>query len=118
MFSERFKQVVDSLGINTKAMVQAVGFSEAGFYKMLRNNSMKVCDMERFCEFMRISPSIFWDQSKLSDLITGQPPNFVKDSEIEYSGEASDLLAQKDQQIRTLQSELLDCYRKLHFPKP
>lgn len=70
------KRLIKEKGITMTDVINSVGMSQAGFYKMLNSNSVKVETLEKIAAFFNVDISYFFvDPSNRSFWIPPPPPS-------------------------------------------
>jgi DNA-binding Xre family transcriptional regulator len=56
---ERIKQIADKKGVKMEHIYNSIGMTNAGFYRMLKNNSFKVDTLLKIAETLKVNPVEF-----------------------------------------------------------
>lgn len=59
----RIKYLIEKRNISARSLCEKIGMSEAGFYKMLRLETIKVKTLEQIAELLNVNPQYFFDNN-------------------------------------------------------
>lgn len=117
----KLKEVIKSKGFSFRQLCIQINKSEAGFHKMIKDETMKVEDLEKISELLKVSPGVFFDTHPYN-LIDSVSLTNVSESKVNYhkgdkffSNETEQLKAE----IANLRNELkykdemIELYRKI-----
>jgi len=96
---ERIKRLTEQRKIPTKKLAAAIGMSEQNYYRMVRENSIKLQTLSKILEFLRIDESDFFSDSFGSNIHPDK--QLVTEPAIKYthSKDTKTALIEKDLQI-------------------
>ena len=87
----KLKNIIEEKGYTIRQIAESIEITEAGFHKMIRNESMKVGTLERICSVVGINPATLWSENNVE--IAAEPS-------IEYG------------KLNKKEKELMDLYRE------
>lgn len=89
-------------------LATALDFTEAGFYAMLKNDTMKVKTLEKVAAILEVSPCEFFEPT------ISYNNNYVNDPIAAYSGNKTNLIIEtQNRVIELLTNELEQCRAQL-----
>jgi len=115
--SERIKKVIKNQNLTLSEVSTKIGFTETGFYKMLKNGDFKISTLQKIAEVLGLPVSYFFSESTESEHLgsiirTIVPNNQIDSKEIEYLKRENTHL----KQLLKAKEEIIELFKKL-IPK-
>jgi hypothetical protein len=89
-------------------LATSLDFTEAGFYSMIKNDTMKVRTLEKVAAILKVSPCVFFDPGEI-DL-----NNMVNEAAPAYTGNKTNIIIEtQNRVIELLTNELEQCRARL-----
>lgn len=96
-------------GVSMNKLSHEIGFSEPGFYRMIKEKTIKVEVLEKIAAALFVDPGVFFKEPGTAEKIAAEP---LKDYEIKKTGAAEpssnllEIIALQRFKIQTLEAEL------------
>ncbi len=104
---ELIKTLCTRRGVSVKELCRAIDYTEVGFYRMIKKNTMPVITLEKISAVLKVSPALFFKEPTQVDIVN--EPEVIYETPIKKqatnndSNELIDLLRFK---IVTLEAQL------------
>lgn len=97
----KIERYIASKKISSNQLIRGIGLTSAGWYKMKKNNDLKLSTLENVCQYLNIS---LYDliNTELSDIGSIGEPNLNKEYKKASSSNKNELIQKDLDHIKTL----------------
>jgi transcriptional regulator with XRE-family HTH domain len=100
-------------GLSMNKLSHAIGFSEPGFYRMIKANTMKVEILERISEVLKVNPAVFFkDELKATIVNEPETPYITTAKPTENNANTFELIELQRFKIKALEAEIAELKNK------
>ena len=101
--NNKLKGYLKSFQITFKAFAENIGMSEAGLYRAIKNNSLKLRDLEKIAEYLGVS---------IGELLEEGPAEYKNDIRTQKANESEENYRKKNE-LEILRLKLESCKKEI-----